>query len=165
MKRVLSSFLILFLIGCGGNSSNQTSNNNNVDEHKDDDANQETSPNNDKQELSFKIDNQEYGVYWSDNKTVDSLKSLVINELTIEMHRYGDFEQVGDIGYEVPTSDERITTVPGDIVIYQSNKLVVFFGSNTWEYTKIGHIQLSSIEIEKLLSDKDVTVTLGVKDI
>ena len=165
MKRVLSSFLILFLIGCGGNNSNQTSNSDNVDEHKDDDTNQETSPNNDKQELSFKIDNQEYGVYWSDNKTVDSLKSLVINELTIEMHRYGDFEQVGDIGYEVPTSDERITTVPGDIVIYQSNKLVVFFGSNTWEYTKIGHIQLSSIEIEKLLSDKDVTVTLGVKNI
>ena len=124
MKRVLlSSFLILFLISCGGNNSNQTSNSDNVNEHKDDDTNQETSPNNDKQELSFKIDNQEYGVYWSDNKTVDTLKSLVINELTIEMHRYGDFEQVGDIGYEIPTSDERPSTdigSPGNCILYHN---------------------------------------------
>ena len=55
-------------------------------------------------------------------------------------------------------SDVQMTTQPGDIVLYSGNQLVVFFGSNSWSYTKLGHINgLSADELAALL-DKDIAV-------
>ena len=47
---------------------------------------------------------------------------------------------------------------PGDIVLYSGNQLVIFFGSNSWSYTRLGHIEgLSTNELTTLL-DKDIAV-------
>ena len=61
---------------------------------------------------------------------------------------YGGFEQVGSIGSTLPSADTRITTNPGDIVLYSSNQIVLFYDSNTWSYTKLGHINLSKSELK-----------------
>ena len=51
-----------------------------------------------------------------------------------------------------------MTAQPGDIVLYSGNQLVVFFGSNSWSYTKLDHIEgLSTDELTALL-DKDIVV-------
>lgn len=39
----------------------------------------------------------------------------------------------------------------------------VCHGSNTWEYTKLGHINLSKDEIINLIGNKNVIVTLELK--
>lgn len=113
--------------------------------------------------IVFKIANTEVDVYWLDNNSVKELKKLAKDGLTINMHMYGDFEQIGSIGNTLVSSDTRITTTPGDICLYQSNQLVVFYGSNTWEYTKLGHINLGKTELTDLLGEEDVVITIILK--
>ena len=69
-------------------------------------------------ELTLKIDGTEVDAIWSDNDSVKALKNLAKDGLTINMSKYGGFEQVGSIGSTLPSSDTRITTSPGDIVLY-----------------------------------------------
>ena len=113
--------------------------------------------------LTLKIDNMEVDVIWSDNDSVRALKNLAKDGLTINMSKYGGFEQVGSIGSTLPSADTRITTNPGDIVLYSSNQIVLFYDSNTWSYTKLGHINLSKSELTDLLGDEDVVITLNLK--
>ena len=51
-----------------------------------------------------------------------------------------------------------MTTQPGDVVLYSGNQLVVFFGSNSWSYTKLGHINGLSTDELAVLLDKEQTV-------
>ena len=112
--------------------------------------------------LILKIDDMEVDVIWSDNDSVRALKNLAKNGLTINMSKYGGFEQVGSIGYTLPSSDTRITTSPGDMVLYSSNQIVIFYDSNTWSYTKLAHINLSKSELTELLGDEAVVITIGL---
>lgn len=113
--------------------------------------------------LTLKIDDMEVDVIWSNNDSVRALKNLAKDGLTINMSKYGGFEQVGSIGSTLPSSDTRITTNPGDIVLYSSNQIVIFYDSNTWSYTKLGHINLSKSELTDLLGDEDVVITLSLE--
>ena len=72
--------------------------------------------------------------------------------------RYGGFERVGSLSQSFSRNDVQTTTQPGDIVLYSGNQLVIFFGSNSWSYTRLSHIEgLSTDELTSLL-DKDVAV-------
>ena len=114
-------------------------------------------------ELTLKINDIEVDVIWTDNDSVRALKNLAKDGLTINMSKYGGFEQVGSIGSTLPSADTRITTNPGDIVLYSSNQIVLFYDSNTWSYTKLGQINLSKSELSDLLGDEDVVITLILK--
>ena len=116
-------------------------------------------------ELKMKIDGQELAVIWEDNESVDALIEFVRESpLTIQMSMYGGFEQVGPLGTSLPRSDEQTTAQAGDIVLYSGNQLVVFYGSNSWAYTRLGHIRdKTAEEMAKLLGNGDVTVTISVE--
>ena len=114
-------------------------------------------------ELTLKINDIEVDVIWTDNDSVRALKNLAKDGLTINMSKYGGFGQVSSIGSTLPSADTRITTNPGDIVLYSSNQIVLFYDSNTWSYTKLGHINLSKSELTDLLGDEDVVITLNLK--
>ena len=114
-------------------------------------------------ELTLKINDIEVDVIWTDNDSVRALKNLAKDRLTINMSMYGGFEQVGSIGSSLPSADTRITTNPGDIVLYSSNQIVIFYDSNIWTYTKLGHINLSKSELTDLLGDENVVITLTLK--
>ena len=76
--------------------------------------------------------------------------------IEVSASRYGGFEQVGSLPQSFSRSDAQMTTQPGDIVLYSGNQLVIFFGSNSWSYTRLGHIEgLSTDELTTLL-DKDI---------
>ena len=103
-------------------------------------------------------------VAWEDNASVEALKTLAVEGLTIEMSMYGGFEQVGSIGQSLPRDDQQTTTSSGDIVLYSGNQMVVFYGSNSWAYTRLGHITDQTPEQMKvLLGSGDVTITLSIK--
>lgn len=106
------------------------------------------------------IGDTEVPVTWEDNASVEELKTLAGNGLMISMSMYGGFEQVGSIGQSITRDDEQITTSSGDIVLYSGDQIVIFYGSNTWAYTKLGKINLSEEEMTSLLSNGDVTITL-----
>ena len=101
-------------------------------------------------------------VDWEENESVEALKELAAEDLTIEMSMYGGFEQVGSIGQSLPRNDTQTTTASGDIVLYSGDQLVVFYGSNTWAYTRLGKIvDKTPEEMEELLGNGDVTITLS----
>lgn len=101
-------------------------------------------------------------VDWEKNSAVETLKDLCREDpLQIKMSMYGGFEQVGPIGQSLPTDDQQTTTRSGDIVLYSSNQIVVFYGSNSWAYTRLGHISdKTDKEMKELLGNGDVTITL-----
>lgn len=113
--------------------------------------------------LELNIGGIKQDVTWEDNESIMALKSLAENSITIQMHKYGGFEQVGYIGKSIKSNDTNITTSPGDIVLYSSNQIVIFYGSNEWNYTKLGHINLSSDELRELLGNNDVKIVLETK--
>lgn len=103
-------------------------------------------------------------VVWEDNASVEALKALAAEGPTIEMSMYGGFEQVGSIGQSLHRDDQQTTTTSGDIVLYSGNQLVVFYGSNSWAYTRLGHItDQTPAQMKALLGSGDVTITLSMK--
>ena len=102
-------------------------------------------------------------VSWEENDSVRELRELASMGLSIQMSMYGGFEQVGSIGQNLIRNDKQTTTEPGDIVLYSGNQLVVFYGSNSWSYTRLGKINLSDEELENLLGNGDVTITLSME--
>ena len=114
--------------------------------------------------MQMKINDTPVTVAWENNASVSALKELAADGLTIQMSMYGGFEQVGSIGQRLPSSDVQTSTSSGDIVLYSSNQLVVFYGSNSWAYTRLGHItDKTPEEMRTLLSNGDVTITLSVQ--
>ena len=110
--------------------------------------------------LTLKISGQEVPVTWEDNESVAALSQLSSGGITVSMSKYGGFEQVGSLGASLPRNDKQTTTSYGDIVLYQGNHIVIFYGSNSWSYTRLGHINLTQDEISSLLSNSDVEISL-----
>ena len=113
--------------------------------------------------LQMTIGDTPVSVDWEDNESLQALKKLCSNQpLIIQMSMYGGFEQVGSIGTDLPQNDVSTTTSSGDIVLYSGNQMVVFYGSNTWAYTRLGHItDKTQAELTELLSNGNVTITLS----
>ena len=150
MKRLIMALLIstLLLSGCVNNKNN-----------KDNQSEDDITDNIPEEEImKLEIDENVLDVSWNNNASVTALNE--IKPLTINMHRYGGFEQVGSIGQSIVSDDKETTTKPGDIVLYSSNQIVVFFGTNTWSYTKLGHINLSDSDLNTLLNKSNVTLKI-----
>ena len=111
------------------------------------------------------INGEIVSVEWEDNESVEELKNLVSSEpLSIQMSMYGGFEQVGSIGTNLPGNDVQTTTEAGDIVLYSGNQIVVFYGSNSWAYTRLGNVtDKSKAEMTELLGNGDITITISME--
>jgi len=82
-----------------------------------------------------------------DNAATRELTALLSQDpVTIEMDDYGGFEKVGALPQSLPTSNSQITTQPGDIMLYQGRNMVIFYGSNSWSYTRLGKIDGATVE-------------------
>lgn len=107
------------------------------------------------------INGVEIPVIWENNNSVAEILEETSNGgIVISMSMYGGNEQVGSLGKRYSSNDKQTTTHNGDIVLYNSSNLVVFYGSNSWAYTRLGKMNLSEKEVTDLLSNGDVTITL-----
>ena len=114
-----------------------------------------------KKEITCIINNQELKVELEDNTATKELLKKLDNDIEVSLSDYGNFEKVGALGFNLPTSDTNITTEPGDIVLYQGNNIVIFYGSNTWNYTKLGHItNINGNELKNILGNDNINITL-----
>ncbi len=138
----------------------------NESETQDTDSPQESEPeaqmtDEEKTDMKLKIGDAEVPVTWEENESVDALAALAAEgPLTIQLSMYGGFEQVGPIGQSIVSDDQQTTTQAGDIVLYSGDQIVVFYGSNSWDYTRLGHVELSQKEMEELLGNGDAMLTL-----
>ncbi|MBQ3635073.1 MAG: hypothetical protein II951_05585 [Bacteroidales bacterium] len=86
-------------------------------------------------------------VVLDDNSATEALTAaLQEGDIAYEANDYGGFEKVGSIGSMLPTEDAQTTTQPGDVVLYNGSQIVLFYGSNTWSYTRLGRIEYTSAE-------------------
>ena len=113
----------------------------------------------------MKVDDEAVAVEWEENDSVRALMELLREQpISIQMSMYGGFEQVSSLGTSLQRSDEQTTTQAGDIVLYSGSQIVVFYGSNSWAYTRLGRItDKSTEELAELLGNGDVTITLELK--
>lgn len=155
MRKILCIILVLFMMtACSEEETTATE----IISDSESDTQEEIEMN-----LKMKISDNEVEVIWEDNESVDALKQLVKDEaLIVEMSMYGGFEQVGSLGNSLPRNDTQTVTEAGDIVLYSGNQIVVFYGSNCWAYTRLGHIaDKNKKELTELLGNGDVIIELS----
>ena len=93
------------------------------------------------------------------------IKELKKGNITVNASEYGGFEKVGDLGFSLPTSDQQITAQPGDVILYNGSNICIFYGSNSWSYTRLGKIEgLSESELRSFLKagESNISVTLSL---
>lgn len=101
-----------------------------------------------------------------DNSSTQALVAqLQQGDITYQAHDYGNFEKVGPLGYTFPQNNEQITTIPGDLILYQGNNLCIYYDTNSWNFTRIGKIDdATQEEIVSFVNagGGDVTVRLSL---
>ena len=117
------------------------------------------------QYIKLKVNGHSFNVKLEDNKATEALvNKLKKANITVSAEEYGNFEKVGDLGFSLPQSDKYISTSPGDIVLYDGDKISLFYNSNSWEYTKLGRIvNVDSNELRDILGSGDVKIILSLK--
>ena len=100
----------------------------------------------------------------TDNSSADALIELLSKgDVTVEMEDYGNMEKVGPLGTNLPRNDRQTSTGPGDIILYQGKYLVIYYSTNSWNFTRIGKIDnADGGQLKSALGNGDVTVTLSL---
>ena len=114
--------------------------------------------------MNLKVNNSTMKVKLSDNAATKALvERLKEGTITYNAYDYGGFEKVGALGFSLPSNDTYITTEPGDIMLYTSNQLCIFFDSNSWEYTPIGKIEgMTKQQLKDAFGTGEVSITLSL---
>ena len=101
----------------------------------------------------------------ADNSSAEAFAALLEEgDLTVDMRDYGGFEKVGPLGTSLVTNDERITTEPGDVILYQGNQITIYYDVNTWTFTRLGRVEgLTPEELRDALGDGDPTAVFSLK--
>ena len=181
MQRLLASFLLLNIIcfafaGCTYNRlyPSESGNGNTeiiIPNPPTESGEQPTHPDEtDNQEITamfITVNGNKLEVTLTKNSAAYALvERLTQGDITYEANDYGGFEKVGSLGFSLPTEDARITAQAGDVILYSGNQIVLFYGSNTWAYTKLGKINgYSAAQLSSLLcaGNGNVQVTISLK--
>ena len=97
--------------------------------------------------IKITVSGKTVSVLIEDNKATKALvAALRESPITYEADDYGGFEKVGSLGRSLPASNNQITTQAGDVILYNGNQIVLFYGSNSWSYTRIGKMEYGSLD-------------------
>ena len=119
--------------------------------------------NDEEENMKLYFNDIEIPVIWEDNQTVHELMKEAGNgDIIVQMSMYSDNEQFGPLGKKYTRDDKQTTTHNGDIVLYSGDKIVVFYGSNSWAYTRIGKMNIPESDVTELLSNGDITLKITI---
>lgn len=120
---------------------------------------------NTEEKIYLTINDTKISASLENNSSAQALKEqLSEGDVIINAHDYSNFEKVGDLGFSLPRNDTQITTTSGDLILYQGNKFVLYYDENSWNFTKLGHVDnMTQERLKELLGDGDVTITLSLK--
>ncbi len=105
---------------------------------------------------------------YNNTATLALVAKLQQDAITVTLNSSGGFEIWGALGFGLPTSNEQMTAQPGDIVLYNGSNICMFYGSNSWSYTRLGHIDgLSANELRTFLKagQSGIAVTLSLRPV
>lgn len=100
-----------------------------------------------------------------DNAAADALKAMLRKgRLTLSMSDNGGFEKVGYLPHSLPSTPVRLKAMSGDVMLYLDNVLCVFYGHNTWAYTKIATIVKNDLpKLKECLKGGALQLTLSLE--
>ena len=118
-----------------------------------------------KQEIPVLVITAEDKTFYADLEDNSSAEALIerlsSGEVVIDLHDYGSFEKVGSLPWTLPRNDEQITTSPGDIILYKGNQITIYYDTNSWSFTRLAKIGITSKEeLLDVLGEGNVTVLL-----
>ena len=155
-------------IPSGNNTETEISNgNNNQDEENTNSDNQNnTDENMSNSIIIIEANGTTLTATLKDNVSTRALVNLLKGgPLTINMNDYAGMEKVGPIGTTLPQCDERLTTQPGDLILYLGQYFVIYYAQNTYSLTPLGKIDnTSGDELIRILGNGDVTVTISLSE-
>lgn len=112
--------------------------------------------------LKITVGDEELPATFADNSSAEAFRELLAQgPLTIEMADYGGFEKVGALGTELTRNDRQITTQPGDVILYQGNQITIYYGTNSWSFTRLATID-DPTDLEEKLGAGTVSVTFSL---
>lgn len=151
----IACLMLLFSLTAYGDNRSQGMEETNIENA--DDAGEQTG-------MKLYINDIKIPVFWEDNDTVAALaEQAEAGDILVSMSMYSDNEQVGSLGRPYIRRDQQTTTHNGDIVLYNGDHIVVFYGSNSWSYTRVGKMDLSESEVIELLSSGDVELKISIQ--
>lgn len=123
----------------------------------------EEGPSQEESALKITVGDYELLATFEDNSSAEEFRELLAQgPLTIEMEDYGGFEKVGPLGTALTRNDTQITTQPGDVILYQGNQITIYYGTNSWSFTRLARIDDPS-GLQEKLGDGTVSVTFSLK--
>lgn len=166
MTRILYLFLaVLGLSGCGNSSSPADSApppSQSVISEQESSQSQDNSSSQEEPMLKITVGDQELQATFADNSSAEAFRDLLAQgPVTISMDDYGGFEKVGSLGTTLTRNDTRITTQPGDVILYQGNQITIYYGTNTWNFTRLAKIN-DSTDLQAKLGTGTVQVTFSL---
>ncbi len=104
-----------------------------------------------------------FAVLLEKNEAAAALARLALKgPLTLRARDYGGFEKVAELPEPLPADDRKQKAEPGDVMLYQGNKIVFFYGSNEWAYTRLGRIEGAAPDkLKDILKGDEAVVTLS----
>lgn len=123
----------------------------------------ETASSEEKTKLKITVGDEELLATFEDNPSAEAFRDLLAQgPVTVEMDDYGGFEMVGPLGTTLTRSDEQITTQSGDVILYQGNQITIYYGTNTWSFTRLAKID-DPTNLREKLGDGTVSVTFSLE--
>ena len=123
-------------------------------------------PTNMTQKMNITIEDRTVTVSLVNNKATQALVAkLEQAPVTVTLNSSGGFEIRGALGLSLPTSNEQMNAQPGDVVLYNGSNICIFYGSNSWSYTRLGKIdKLNTSELKSFLKggENNIKVTLSL---
>ena len=116
-------------------------------------------------EMYITVNNNKLKVTLAENSTVDALVGLLKKgDITYTAHA-NNFEIYGDIGHSLPTNNTQLTSAVGDVFLWAGDNVCIFFGNNSYSYTRIGKIEgYTAAQLKEMLAPTStVTVTISLK--
>lgn len=145
----------------GGHENQDEESNESQDEDQNEDNMMENNT------LKLTVNGETFTATLVDNSSTKALKEHLAKqgELEIRMDDYGNMEKVGSLGFSLPRNDRQTTTEPGDLILYQGNSFVIYYDTNSWNFTRLGKVDKVSTreQMLELLGGKgEITVTLSL---
>ena len=123
----------------------------------------ETASSEEETKLKITVGDAEWLATFEDSPSAEEFRDLLAQgPVTVEMDDYGGFEKVGPLGTTLTRSDEQITTQPGDVILYQGNQVTIYYGTNTWSFTRLARID-DPTDLREKLGDGTVSVTFSLE--
>lgn len=166
MTRILYLLLaVLGLSACGNGSSPADSApppSQSVISEQESSQSQDNSSSQEEPMLKITVGDQDLLATFAENSSAEEFRDLLAQgPVTISMDDYGGFEKVGSLGTTLTRNDTRITTQPGDVILYQGNQITIYYGTNTWNFTRLAKIN-DSTDLQAKLGTGTVQVTFSL---